>query len=420
MIALRLPPGKAPCQKGSSGVQAGTAEAPLNRHLLLLAACALLACSCRAQDAPAPRPAAAALDSPIQREATAVEPAFAITEVASFDEPWALAFLPDGRLLVTEKRGKLKLVQPGGAIAEVSGVPAVAYGGQGGLGDVALHPKFAENGLVYLSYAEAGSGDERGAVVARARLGLDAQGGGALSALQVVWRQSPKIDSGGHFGHRLLFGADGKLWISSGERQQFTPAQDMATNLGKIVRLEDDGSVPADNPFAARGGLAAQVWSLGHRNPLGMDFDAQGRLWEIEMGPQGGDELNLIERGRNYGWPLVSNGDNYDGTPIPDHDTAPQFEAPRLSWNPVIAPGDMIVYQGEVFPEWKGNVLVAGLKSEALVRIALDGTHAREVARYAMGKRIREVAQGPAGDVWLLEDGDGGRLLRLGQAAARP
>lgn len=396
----------------------------MHRTFPLLALASALACSCQAQPG-ASAPAAgtraggdaAAADSPIQREAKSVEPVFAITEVASFEEPWAMAFLPDGHLLVTEKRGKLKLVQPGGQIGEVSGVPKVAYGGQGGFGDIALHPKFAENHLVYLSYAEAGDGDRRGAAVARARFLPDGAGRGALSDLQVIWRQDPKVDGTGHFGHRLLFGADGKLWISSGERQHFTPAQDMAQNLGKILRLNDDGSVPADNPWADRGGVTAQIWSLGHRNPLGLAWDAKGQLWEIEMGPMGGDELNLIQRGKNYGWPVVSNGDNYDGTPIPDHATAPQYEAPRLSWNPVIAPAGLIIYSGSTFPDWQGNALIPGLRSEALVRVAIDAQgHAREVARYAMGKRVRAVAQGPAGDVWLLEDGDGGRLLRLGQA----
>jgi glucose/arabinose dehydrogenase len=402
----------------------------MHRTLLLLAVASALACGCRAQPgaatAPATAPggaskaeasASAAVDSPVQAEAKPVEPVFAITEVASFAEPWAMAFLPDGRLLVTEKRGKLRLVQPGGMLGNITGVPAVSYGGQGGLGDVAVHPAFADNGLVYLSYVEAGEGDLRGAAVARARLTLDDRGGGALSNLQVIWRQLPKVDGGGHFGHRLLFGADGKLWISSGERQHFTPAQDMAQNLGKILRLNDDGSVPDDNPFADRGGVTAQVWSLGHRNPLGIAWDEQGQLWETEMGPQGGDELNLIQRGKNYGWPVVSNGDNYDGTPIPDHPTAPQYEAPRLSWNPVIAPAGLIIYSGSTFPDWKGNALIPGLRSEALVRVAIDAKgRAHEVARYAMGKRIRAIAQGPAGDVWLLEDGDGGRLLRLGQA----
>ena len=397
----------------------------MDRTLLLLALSTTLACSCKAQNvdasratalAAAPLAGAGSAASPIQREANAVEPVFAITEVASFNEPWAMAFLPDGRLLVTEKHGALKLVQPGGTIGDISGVPAVVYGGQGGFGDVALHPKFAENGLVYLSYVEGDHG-RSGAVVARAKLTFDASGGGTLSSLQVIWRQDPKMGGSGHFGHRLLFGSDGKLWISSGERQEFTPAQDMSVNLGKIVRLNDDGSVPADNPFAERGGVTAQVWSLGHRNPLGLAWDAKGQLWEIEMGPQGGDELNLILKGKNYGWPLVSNGDNYDGSPIPDHDTAPQFEKPKLSWNPVIAPGDLVIYDGDVFPEWKGNALIAGLKSQALVRVAIDADgNAKEVARYNMGHRIREVVQGPAGDVWLLEDGQGGRLLRLGEA----
>lgn len=388
------------------------------RTLLSFACASALACSCSAQsgrDADAARSPANAVASPIQRETAATEPIFAITEVASLQSPWALAFLPDGRLLVTEKRGALKLLRPGGTISEVSGVPAVDYGGQGGLGDIALHPEYSENGLVYLSYVEAGDDGRRGAVAARAKLTLDAQGGGALSDLQVIWRQDPKVGGRGHFGHRLLFGADGKLWISSGDRQAFDPAQDMSGNLGKIVRLNDDGSIPTDNPFANRGGIAAQVWTLGHRNVLGLAWDAQGRLWACEMGPSGGDELNLIERGKNYGWPLVSNGDNYDGSVIPDHDTSSQYEAPKLSWNPVISPGNLLVYQGDVIPEWKGNVLLAGLSSQALVRVAIDGDNAREVARYDMGRRIRDVAQGPAGDVWLLEDGDGARLLRLGQ-----
>jgi glucose/arabinose dehydrogenase len=396
----------------------------MHRTLLLLALSTALACSCKAQsvdgaataDAPAATNSGGSPSSPIQREAKAVEPVFAITEVASLKEPWAMAFLPGGRLLVTEKRGVLKLVQPGGTIGDVRGVPSVVYGGQGGLGDVALHPRFAENGLVYLSYAEGNNG-RSGAAVARAKLTLDDRGGGTLSNLRVVWRQEPKMGGSGHFGHRIVFGSDGKLWISSGERQEFTPAQDMSGNLGKIIRLNDDGSVPADNPFADRGGVTAQIWTLGHRNPLGLAWDGKGQLWEIEMGPLGGDELNLIVKGKNYGWPLVSNGDNYDGTPIPRHDTAPRFEKPRLSWNPVIAPAALVIYDGEVFPDWKGNALIAGLRSQALVRVAIDANgDAKEVARYNMGHRIRDVVQGPAGDVWLLEDGGGGRLLRLGEA----
>ncbi|HEX8124444.1 MAG TPA: PQQ-dependent sugar dehydrogenase [Allosphingosinicella sp.] len=335
--------------------------------------------------------------------------------IATFDEPWAMAFLPGPgpRALITERSGKLKLLwNDTGRVGEVKGAPKVDYGGQGGLGDVVLHPRFAQNRLVYLSWVEAGEGGNRGAVVGRARF-LEDAGGPSLEGLQVIWRQSPKKSGRGHFGHRIAFGPDGKLYISSGERQEFTPAQDMSANLGKILRLNDDGTVPADNPFASRGGVTAQIWTLGHRNPLGIAFDGSGRLWEIEMGPKGGDELNLIQRSKNYGYPIVSNGDHYDGKDIPDHKTRPEFEAPKVWWTPVISPGDMIVYSGSAFPGWRGDVLVAGLSSKALVRVDVDGANAREAERWDMGKRIREVEQGADGSVYLLEDGEGARLLKL-------
>jgi glucose/arabinose dehydrogenase len=343
--------------------------------------------------------------------------AFVATPVAQFDEPWAMTFLPDGRLLVTEKRGKLKLLDLGTRRAgDIGGVPAIAYGGQGGFGDVILHPAHAQNSLVYLSYSEAGDGGTNGAAVARAKIALDANSGGRLENLQVIWRQVPKVSSRGHWGHRLAFGPDGKLWISSGERQQFTPAQDMKSTLGKIVRLNEDGSAPADNPFHSQGGVTAQIWSLGHRNPLGIAFDAQGRLFEHEMGPRGGDELNLIRKGANYGYPTVSNGDHYDGGNIPDHSTRPEFEPPLITWNPVISPAGFIIYTGKMFPEWTGNGFIGGLSSESLVRVEFRDNGAREVQRFDMGKRIREVEQGPDGAIWLLEDernGSGGRLLKL-------
>ncbi|MGH8061248.1 MAG: PQQ-dependent sugar dehydrogenase [Pseudoxanthomonas sp.] len=350
---------------------------------------------------------------------------FQAIEAGQFKEPWAMTFLPDGRLLVSEKKGALKLVALGATpadnrIGDISGIPEVDYGGQGGFGDVVLHPRFADNGWIYLSYAEAGEADTRGGAVARAKLVLDDKGGGALSDLQVIWRQVPKVTGRGHYGHRIAFGPDGMLWITSSERQKFDPAQDMQSNLGKIIRLHDDGSVPADNPFAEQGGVAAQVWSLGHRNALGLAFDAQGRLWEHEMGPKGGDELNLIERGRNYGYPIVSNGDHYDGRVIPDHDTRPEFAAPKASWNPVISPAGFVIYSGDKFPQWKGDGFIGGLSSKSLVRIEFDGTTAREAARYDMGERIREVEQGPDGSLWLLEDeddGSGGRLLKLSPEA---
>ena len=365
---------------------------------------------------------AASADAPAAAAATAITgKPFAVTDVADFSHPWAMTFLPDGRLLVSEKQGALKVFDIASKkTGDVSGVPAVDYGGQGGFGDVVLHPQFASNGLVYVSYAEKGDGDTRGGAVARGKLTLDAEGGGALSDLKVIWRQVPKVSGRGHYGHRIAFGPDGKLWISSGERQKFDPAQDMQSNLGKVVRLNDDGSVPADNPFADQGGVSAQVWSLGHRNPLGLAFNAQGQLWEHEMGPKGGDEINRIERGANYGYPIVSNGDHYDGKVIPDHDTRPDFNAPEASWSPVISPAGFIIYSGDLFGDWKGDGFIGGLSSQALVRIEFDGDNAREAARYDMGARIREVEQGPDGAIWLLEDeddGSQGRLLKLTPAS---
>ncbi|MBW3549552.1 MAG: PQQ-dependent sugar dehydrogenase [Proteobacteria bacterium] len=341
------------------------------------------------------------------------EQPFAVTEVARLDQPWAMTFVPGGRLLVTLKGGQLKLVDPAdGQVGDIIGVPEVAYGGQGGLGDVVLHPQFWSNGFIYFSYAEAGAGDTRGAVVARARLTLDAGVGGHLSDVEVVWRQL-KVTGQAHYGHRIAFGRDGSLWISSGDRQKLDPAQDLQSTLGKTLRLNADGSSPVDNPFHAQGGLATQVWSLGHRNVLGMAFDVQGRLWQHEMGPAGGDELNLIERGGNYGWPIVSNGDHYDGTSIPDHDTRPEFKAPAMSWTPAIAPSGFIIYTGSQFPYFHGDGFVGGLQSQGLIRVRFDGTGAREVKRYPMGRRIRELEQGPGGAIWVLEDGDDARLLRL-------
>ena len=398
------------------------------RKTALAAACtlALLGAACNtpsnAQAGATAQPTAAGTPAAPSAAVDSKRP-FAVSVVSDFDEPWAMTFLPDGRLLVTEKKGALKLVDiADGRSVDVAGVPEVDYGGQGGLGDVVLHPGFADNGLVYISYAEAGEGDARGAAVARARLVLDQAEGPALAGLQVIWRQVPKVEGRGHYGHRIAFGPDGKLWIGSSERQKFDPAQDMRSNLGKIVRLEDDGRVPADNPFAAQGGVAAQVWSLGHRNILGLAFDASGQLWNQEMGPKGGDELNLVRRGANYGYPIVSNGNHYDGRDIPDHPTRPEFAAPAVTWAEVISPGGLVFYSGRSFPDWRGDAFIGGLSSKALVRVEFDGTRAREAARYDMGARIREVEQGPRGDLWLLEDGaDGsqGRLLRLSAPQAR-
>jgi glucose/arabinose dehydrogenase len=344
---------------------------------------------------------------------------FAAVPVAVFDEPWAMTFLPDGRLLVSEKAGRLRLATTDGAKSPpLSGVREVDYGGQGGLGDVILHPDFGSNGLIYISFAEAGEGDTRGAAVARARLVLEAAsagaaGTGALADVEVIWRQHPKVTGRGHFGHRLAFSPDGYLFVTSGERQKFDPAQDLQQNLGKILRLRDDGSVPSDNPFADADGVAAQIWTLGHRNPLGIAFDSQGRLWSQEMGPRHGDELNLIVRGRNYGYPLVSEGDHYSGAPIPDHETRPDLSPPVVAWVPAISPAGLMIYSAERFADWQGSAFIGGLSSKALVRVAFDGDSAKEAERFDMRARIREAEQGPDGAIWLLEDGEDGRLLKL-------
>ena len=396
----------------------------MKTHVLAASALALVLAACNGSARPAADAAlstSSATPANAGVEATPVEAEarpFEVDVIAVFDEPWAMSFLPDGRLLVTEKKGRLKLVDvESGASHEVRGVPKVDYGGQGGFGDVLPHPAFSDNGIVYLSYAEAGGGDSRGAALARAKLVTGADGAGQLQDFKVIWRQTPKVSGRGHYGHRIAFDEEGLLWLSSSERQKFDPAQDMASNMGKILRLNDDGSPAAGNPFAEQGGVAAEVWSLGHRNVLGLAFDAQGRLWDVEMGPAGGDELNLIERGGNYGYPVVSNGNHYDGRPIPDHDTRPEFIAPAVTWTPVISPSSLVFYSGDVFPQWQGSAFIGGLSSQSLVRIGFDGTDAHEAGRFRMDSRIREVEQGPEGGLWLLEDGEGGRLLKLLPAA---
>jgi glucose/arabinose dehydrogenase len=382
------------------------------RHISLSAAVAILLVACSGQDSAV---ANGEPDRPSSISPIDVEP-FTKKSVAEFNEPWAMTFLPDGRMLVSEKPGNLWLVTVAGSKTEVAGVPGVAYGGQGGLGDIILSPDFATSGQVFLSWAEADSDDnsKRGAVVGRATLTLDGDQP-ALRALEIIWRQVPKVSGRGHYSHRLIFSPDGKyLFIGSGERQKFDPAQDMASNLGKIVRIFPDGSIPKDNPFLDTPGALPEIWSLGHRNILGLAFDAGGRLWNQEMGPKHGDELNLVIRAGNYGYPIVSNGDHYDGKPIPDHATRPEFEAPKTWWDKSIAPAGLIYYDGDAFPAWKGSFFIGGLASEALIRVAVQPSgSAEEAERFAMGKRIREVEQGPDGHIWLLEDGKGARLLKL-------
>ena len=358
------------------------------------------------------------------------KPRFTTKAIAEFNEPWAMTALPNKKgdsikLLVTQKTGELFIVDTTtGAKTQVTGIPEVAYGGQGGLGDIILAPDFATTNMIYLSYVEAGTGGDDnifGAKVVKAKLtGLNSSNP-SLQAITPIWQQTPKVKGQGHYSHRLLFSPDSKyLYISSGERQKKDPAQDMTMNLGKIIRLHPDGSVPIDNPFASNvkssnNDISQQFWSTGHRNVLGMTFDASGKLWAHEMGPRGGDEFNLIEKGHNYGWPVVSNGRNYNGIPIPDHETRPEFSAPKVSWTPVISPSSMSIYAAgdyNDFPAWQDNALISGLSSEALIVVSLNTNNVTERYRYDMGSRLRSVLV-VQGQVWALEDGDNGRLLRL-------
>lgn len=354
-----------------------------------------------------------------------------VERLAQLENPWGMVFLPDGRLLITEKPGRLRVYADGKLSAPIKGVPEVDYQDQGGLLDVTIDPDFARNGLVYLSYAEAAGqqpevasdkADPRlgefqdltdavlkGAAVARGRLvGLQ------LRDVEVIWRQVPKTIGRGHFGGRLAFSPDGKLFISSGDRQRFEPAQDPGSNIGKIVRINADGSIPGDNPFVNEAGARGDIWALGIRNALGLTFKpGSEQLWEIEMGPKGGDELNLIERGKNYGWPIVSPGDHYDDTPLPRHSTRPEFTAPLHSWNPSISPSGMAFYTGDVFSAWRGDLLLGGLSGEALTRLSLKDGKVTAEERIDMQRRIRDVREAPDGAVLLLTDGDNGYLLRL-------
>ncbi len=379
---------------------------------LVLAACGQAS---TAQDA------VAVGQSPITGAQSPAAKPFVAAPVATFNEPWAMTFLPDGRMLITEKGGALKLVTADGATSvTVGGTPAVASEGQGGLMDVVLHPKFAENGIVYLSWSASGPGG-KGVTLGRGRL-VEKQvqcirapcpAQATLDGFSTIFRATPFVSGNGHFSGRIAFSPDGKyLFFTNGERQKFDPAQDKGGTLGKVLRLNDDGTPAAGNPLVAQG-FKPEVWSYGHRNLLGIAFDTQGRLWEQEMGPRGGDEVNLIQPGKNYGWPIVSNGNHYDGRDIPDHPTRPEFEAPKASWNPVISPAGLMIYSGKMFPAWQGSAFIGGLSSQSLVRVPLTGETAREAERFDMGTRIREVEQGPDGALYVLEDGKGARLLRL-------
>lgn len=366
---------------------------------------------------------------------------FVITPVATFDSPWAMAFIPGGTsALVTEKPGRIWLVDVNsGRKQSVAGVPLVVLSDQGGLLDVKLSPSFPTDSQVYLTYSEPSQNGGSSLALARARLE-----GRSLVGLQLLW-SDPAGGEGGQFGAIIAFAPDGKsLFLSSGERQRFTPAQDASQPLGKILHLTLDGKPAAGNPMAGRTGAPAvkvtdppddteaarnapdrqvrwagpnltpaETWSVGHRNPYGLAFDADGRLWETEMGPRGGDELNLILPGKNYGWPLVSEGRNYDGVPIPPHSSRRDLEPPKLFWVPSVSPTSLLIYSGKLFPQWKGNGFIGALSGEALIRVTFNGDKAQKADLWTLGHRIRWVGEGPDGAIYLLEDEEGGRLLKL-------
>lgn len=341
-----------------------------------------------------------------------------VVEVASgLQNPWSLAFLPDGRMLVTERPGRLRLVSAQGTLsAPIEGVPAVHARGQGGLLDVAVGPNFAEDGLIVFAYAEP---TERGArtAVARARLDVD---GLRLHEVRRIFAQDEDPSGNHHWGSRLVFAADGTLFVTLGDR--FHPrdrAQALDSHLGKVVRITLDGGVPADNPFATRAGARPEVWSYGHRNVQGAALHPQsGELWTHEHGPQGGDEVNRTRAGLNYGWPEITYGREYvTGRKIGQADARADVEPPVLHWTPSIAPSGMVFYTGDVFPAWKGSLFVGSLKFQLLARLELDGERVVREERLLteLGRRIRDVRQGPDGHLWLVDETEG-RILRLDPA----
>jgi aldose sugar dehydrogenase len=349
---------------------------------------------------------------------------FQVKEIAEgFEKPWAIAFLPDRRMLVTEKHtGRLFIVTPAGEKSEaVSGLPKVDGRDQGGLLDVEVAPDYAQSSLIYWTYYEPREGGN-GLAVARARL-VDGKAP-RIEALQVIFRMQPTLDSTKHAGGRLVFAPDGKVFVGLGERSILEgrkQARDLASHLGKVVRIARDGSVPEDNPYAGRAGARPEIWSSGHRNVLSAALDAQKRLWVVEMGPQGGDELNLVDKGKDYGWPTIGYGEEYSGARIHESTQAPGLEQPIYYWDPVISPSGMVIYSGAAFPEWKGNIFIGSLSKKALVRLVVENDRVvgeEHLLTDDVDERIREVVEGPDGALYVLTDESDGKLLVLRPATA--
>lgn len=344
------------------------------------------------------------------------------TDVIAEDLPhlWAMEFLPDGRMLVTAKQGAIHIVsEEGDAGPAITGVPKVAFGGQGGLLDVALAPDYATSGMIFFSYSEPRD-DGNGTSVASARLVPDDNGGGRLENLNVIFRQMPTYDGNKHFGSRLVFGPNNELYVTVGERSDRQPrvqAQDLASGLGKVFRIDASGKALPDNPFVSTEGAQPEIWSLGHRNMQSATLDGQGRLWTVEHGPRGGDELNRPEAGKNYGWPEVTYGVEYSGSKVGDGITQKaETEQPVYYWDPVIAPSGMAFYDGDAIPEWKGALLVGGLVSQGVVVLHMDGDKVAYEERVPLNARIRDVKVGPDGAVYAVTEqrgGGGSTIIRL-------
>jgi len=373
------------------------------RSVTTLLAVALLACQSGSAQGPAPR-------SP---QPGSTENVVTVETVASgLANPWGFAFLPDGRIIVTERPGNVRIVERDGKLsAPLSGAPAVFARGQGGMLDVALDPAFAQNQIIYLSFSEPGEGGA-GTAVARAKLV-----GNALQDVRVIYRQQPKVSGAGHFGSRIVFRRDGTMLITQGDRQAYREqAQDLSSGLGKVVRINTDGTIPRDNPFVERDGVRPEIWSYGHRSMQAAALHPEtGQLWTVEHGAAGGDELNHPEAGKNYGWPVITYGRDYNGRSIGEGAVKEGMEQPVYYWDPVIAPSGMIFYTGDAYPGWRGSILVGSMTPGGLVRLQMNGAVVAKEERYLgdLRERIRDVQQGPDGLVYLITDNTNGRVLRV-------